>query len=161
MACCAPLVTTTSPSINSFKWSDWAGSVGVDYQPRYVPVSTRAEAAKKGSRFWGMSFPPPPGPVIAEAGSVPVHEGPAHEGDVLVRPQETQSRSLRKLAKQVLAAPSTLALWQASRAEPRLSPDGRLEERKERFAAVLETVRRGLSLRAKSGCGREFSAAFA
>jgi len=84
-----------------------------------------------------MSFPPPPAPVIAEAGS-----GPAHEGDVLVRPQASQSLSLRKLAKQVLAAPSTLALWQASRAEPRLSPDGRLEERKERFSAVLETVKR-------------------
>ncbi|MBW9060688.1 polysaccharide pyruvyl transferase family protein, partial [Agrobacterium pusense] len=52
------VAVSTSPSINSFKWSDWAGSVGVEYQPRYVPVSTRAEAAKKGSRFWGMSFPP-------------------------------------------------------------------------------------------------------
>jgi succinoglycan biosynthesis protein ExoV len=131
------VAVSTSPSINSFKWSDWAGTVGVEYQPRYVPVSTRAEAAKKGSRFWGMSFPPPPAPVIAEAGS-----GPALEGDVLVRPQASQSLSLRKLAKQVLAAPSTLALWQASRAEPRLSPDGRLEERKERFSAVLETVKR-------------------
>ena len=84
----------------------------------------------------------PRGRVFGVRGSVPAHEGPAHEGDVLVRPQETQPRSLRKLAKQVLAAPSTLALWQASRAEPRLSPDGRLEERKERFAAVLETVKR-------------------
>lgn len=136
------VAVSTSPSINSFKWSDWAGSVGVDYQPRYVPVSTRAEAAKKGSRFWGMSFPSPSAPVVAEAGSAQAHKSPAHEGDVLVRPQETQPRSLRKLAKQVLAAPSTLALWQASRAEPRLSPDGRLEERKERFAAVLETVKR-------------------
>ncbi|MCZ7930213.1 polysaccharide pyruvyl transferase family protein, partial [Rhizobium pusense] len=82
-----------------------------------------------------------PAPVVT-ADSVSALEGRAHEGDVMVRPQETQSRSLRKLAKQVLAAPSTLALWQASRAEPRLSPDGRLEERKERFAAVLETVKR-------------------
>ncbi len=89
-----------------------------------------------------MSFPSPSAPVVAEAGSAQAHKSPAHEGDVLVRPQETQPRSLRKLAKQVLAAPSTLALWQASRAEPRLSPDGRLEERKERFAAVLETVKR-------------------
>ena len=84
------VAVSTSPSINSFKWSDWAGSVGVEYQPRYVPVSTRAEAAKKGSRFWGMSFPPPPAPVVT-ADSVSALEGRAHEGDVMVRPQETQS----------------------------------------------------------------------
>lgn len=132
------VAVSTSTSINSFKWSDWAGSVGVKYEPRYVPVSTRAEAAKKGSKFWGMSFPPPPPPVnSAEHAS----SGHHHDGDVLVRPVQEQ-RALRKLAKQVLAAPSTLALWQASRAEPRLSPDGRLEERKERFQAVLETIKR-------------------
>lgn len=130
------VAVSTSPSINSFKWSDWAGTVGVEYQPRYVPVSTRAEAAKKGSRFWGMNFPAPPAPAIAETGAAP-----PHAGDVLVQ-QQTQSRPWRRLAKQVLAAPSTLALWRASRAEPRLSPDGRLEERKERFSAVLETVKR-------------------
>ncbi len=130
------VAVSTSQSINSFKWSDWAGSVGVAYEPRYIPVSTRAEAAKKGSKFWGMSFPPPPPPVIVERTSAAPHD----DGDVLVR-TETQ-RPLRKLAKQVLAAPSILALWQASRAEPRLSPDGRLEERKERFQAVLETVKR-------------------
>lgn len=130
------VAVSTSQSINSFKWSDWAGSVGVGYEPRYIPVSTRAEAAKKGSKFWGMSFPPPPPPVIVEHTSAAPHD----DGDVLVR-AETQ-RPLRKLAKQVLAAPSILALWQASRAEPRLSPDGRLEERKERFQAVLETVKR-------------------
>ena len=130
------VAVSTSQSINSFKWSDWAGSVGVTYEPRYIPVSTRAEAAKKGSKFWGMSFPPPPPPVIVEHTSAAPHD----DGDVLVR-AETQ-RPLRKLAKQVLAAPSILALWQASRAEPRLSPDGRLEERKERFQAVLETVKR-------------------
>ncbi|PVE55178.1 polysaccharide pyruvyl transferase family protein [Rhizobium rhizogenes] len=130
------VAVSTSQSINSFKWSDWAGSVGVAYEPRYIPVSTRAEAAKKGSKFWGISFPPPPPPVIVEHTSVAPHD----DGDVLVR-AETQ-RPLRKLAKQVLAAPSILALWQASRAEPRLSPGGRLEERKERFQAVLETVKR-------------------
>ena len=130
------VAVSTSQSINSFKWSDWAGSVGVAYEPRYIPVSTRAEAAKKGSKFWGMSFPPPPPPVIVEHTPAAPHD----DGDVLVR-AETQ-RPLRKLAKQVLAAPSILALWQASRAEPRLSPDGRLEERKERFQAVLETVKR-------------------
>ncbi|MFT4158513.1 MAG: polysaccharide pyruvyl transferase family protein, partial [Shinella sp.] len=43
---------------------------------------------------------------------------------------------------QVLAAPSTLALWQASRAEPQLSTDARLSERKARLYAVLEDVRR-------------------
>ncbi|MDS7595077.1 polysaccharide pyruvyl transferase family protein [Agrobacterium tumefaciens] len=130
------VAVSTSTSINSFKWSDWAGSVGVKYEPRYVPVSTRAEAAKKGSRFWGMNFPPPAPVAVADRPSEA-----KEEGDVLVRAQPTQ-KPLRKLAKQVLAAPSTLALWQASRAEPRLSPDGRLEERKERFAAVLETIKR-------------------
>ncbi|NWJ24236.1 polysaccharide pyruvyl transferase family protein [Rhizobium sp. RM] len=130
------VAVTTSTSINSFKWSDWAGTVDVKYEPRYVPVSTRAEAAKKGSRFWGMNFPPP-APVAVVEHDVAVRD----EGDVLVREQPAQ-KPLRKLAKQVLAAPSTLALWQASRAEPRLSPDGRLEERKERFAAVLETIKR-------------------
>jgi succinoglycan biosynthesis protein ExoV len=65
----------------------------------------------------------------------------SHDGELLVR-THPEPRSLRKLAKQVLAAPSTLALWQASRAEPRLSADGRLEERKERFQAVLETIKR-------------------
>jgi succinoglycan biosynthesis protein ExoV len=130
------VAVSTSTSINSFKWSDWAGSVGVKYEPRYVPVSTRAEAAKKGSKFWGMSFPPP-APVAVHEDSVSRPD----EGDVLVRPQAGQN-SLKHLAKQVLAAPSTLALWQASRAEPRLSPDGRLEERKDRFSAVIETIRR-------------------
>ena len=84
-----------------------------------------------------MSFSPPPPPVVVEQAST-AH---AHDSEVLVRPHEEQ-RSLRKLAKQVLAAPSTLALWQASRAEPRLSPDGRLEERKQRFQAVLETIKK-------------------
>jgi succinoglycan biosynthesis protein ExoV len=127
------VAVSTSTSINSFKWSDWAGSVGVKYEPRYVPVSTRAEAAMKGSKFWGMSFPPPP--------KVVEQSSDHHDGNVLVRPQAEQM-SLKKLAKQVLAAPSTFALWQASRAEPRLSPDGRLEERKDRFLAVLETIKR-------------------
>ncbi|WHA42771.1 polysaccharide pyruvyl transferase family protein [Agrobacterium larrymoorei] len=131
------VAVSTSTSINNFKWSDWAGSVGVRYEPRYIPVSTRAEAAKKGSKFWGMSFPPPPPAEVVSQPSSHVQE----DGDVLVR-AEQQGPSLRKLAKQVLAAPSSLALWQASRAEPRLSPDGRLEERKERFQAVLETVKR-------------------
>jgi succinoglycan biosynthesis protein ExoV len=46
------------------------------------------------------------------------------------------------MAKQVLAAPSALALWQARRAEPQLSADGVLAERKERFGAVLAGIRR-------------------
>jgi succinoglycan biosynthesis protein ExoV len=132
------VAVSTSTSINSFKWSDWAGSVGTQYEPRYVPVSTRLEAAKKGSRFWGMSFPPPAPVPVTEPGDHRVH----NDGDVLTRPQPAAQKPFRKLAKQVLAAPSTLALWQASRAEPRLSPDGRLEERKERFQAVIETVKR-------------------
>ena len=46
------------------------------------------------------------------------------------------------MVKQFLAAPSVLALWQASRQEPQLSPDGALESRKQRFYEVLEGVRR-------------------
>jgi succinoglycan biosynthesis protein ExoV len=46
------------------------------------------------------------------------------------------------MAKQLLAAPSVLALWQASRAEPRLSPVEVLDERKERFRTMLEGIRR-------------------
>lgn len=46
------------------------------------------------------------------------------------------------MAKQVLAAPSILALWQASRAEPQLSPDGALDALKSRFHEVLVGIRR-------------------
>ena len=46
------------------------------------------------------------------------------------------------MAKQALAAPSILALWQASRAEPRLSPDTVLNAKKAAFRDVLDGIRR-------------------
>ncbi|WP_117192109.1 polysaccharide pyruvyl transferase family protein [Rhizobium terrae] len=126
------VAVSTSRSINNFKWNDWANSVGTTYEPRYVPVSTRAEAVAKKERFWGVSFDSQ-------------HPAPANaqddHGDLLTRSQPSQT-GLRGVAKQLLAAPSVLALWQASRTEPRLSPEGKLEERKHRFRSVLKEIRR-------------------
>ncbi len=50
------VAVTTSRSINSFKWQDWATSLAVRYEPRQVPISSRAEAVTKGARFWGISY---------------------------------------------------------------------------------------------------------
>jgi succinoglycan biosynthesis protein ExoV len=127
------IAVSTSRAINNFKWSDWASSVRARYEPRYVPVSTRAEAVAKRSRFWGFRF---------DNEQKPASTRPAEPaGEVLTRPAPSQ-RGLRGMAKQALAAPSILALWQASRAEPHLSPDGALEERKQMFRAALDGVRR-------------------
>lgn len=127
------VAVSSSRSINNFKWNDWAASVGTTYEPRYVPVSTRAEAVAKRSRFWGISFD----------GQQPAHQAApdAHSGEVLTRTSPSQT-GLRGMAKQFLAAPSVLALWQASRAEPRLSPDETLAQRKEKFRMMLEGIRR-------------------
>lgn len=126
------IAVTTSSSINDFKWNDWAGSVGATYLPRFVPVSTRAEAIAKKTRFWGLPFDG--GNTKATADDVPA-------GDLLVRAERSR-QGVRGMVKQFLAAPSVLALWQASRQEPQLSPDGALESRKQRFYEVLEGVRR-------------------
>ena len=125
------IAVSTSRSINDFKWNDWASSVGVSYRPRFVPVSTRAEAVAKSSRFWGVQF------------RKEDRAGDAREpqGELLARPKQTQ-RGLRGFAKQFLAAPSVLALWQASRAEPQLSPEGALEALRGRFHETLEAIRR-------------------
>ncbi|WP_105384908.1 polysaccharide pyruvyl transferase family protein [Neorhizobium alkalisoli] len=128
------VAVSTSRSINNFKWNDWASSVGTTYEPRYVPVSTRAEAVAKHSRFWGMRFDKEQPTPHAAPDDIPA-------GDVITRPAPPQS-GLRCMAKQFLAAPSVLALWQASRAEPRLSPDSALEEKKQKFRAVLDGIRR-------------------
>lgn len=127
------VAVSSSRSINNFKWNDWAASVGTTYEPRYVPVSTRAEAVAKRSRFWGISFGDPQ----------PAHRAAPdpHGDEVLTRPHPSQT-GLRGMAKQFLAAPSVLALWQASRTEPRLSPDETLNERKEKFRTMLEGIRR-------------------
>lgn len=137
------IAVSSSRSINNFKWNDWATSVGVRYEPRYVPVSTRAEAVRKKSRFWGMRFDteqPAPAAALADAGPVEIDDA----GAVAIAPPRTQpsQTGLRGMAKQLLAAPSVLALWQASRAVPQLSDTRVLEDRKQRFRAVLEEIRR-------------------
>lgn len=129
------VAVTTSTNINNFKWNDWTNTVGVTYRPRQVPVSSRAEAIIKGTRFWGMEF---------EAQQDGAHQSGDNsaDGELLVRQRPSNRVTLRSAAKQMLAAPSALALWQASRAEPQLSADAALAERKDRFVAVLEGVRR-------------------
>lgn len=126
------VAVTTSSSINDFKWKDWASSVGANYQPRYVPVSTRAEAIAKKTRFWGFPF---------EGSSRRAPTAETAQGDVLVHARPSQA-GLRGAVKQFLAAPSVLALWQASRQEPQLSSDMALNSLKARFHDVLEGVRK-------------------
>lgn len=127
------IAVTTSRSINDFKWTDWAESVDVTYRPHQIPVSTRAEAIAKGSRFWGMNFD------STKVEGTP--DGMATDQTVITRSQPSQT-GIRGLAKQMLATPSILALWQASRAEPQLSPEGILENQKYRFREVLEGIRK-------------------
>lgn len=128
------VAVSTSDSINGFKWRDWAATVGVEHRPRRVPISSRAEAIVKGARFWGVDY----------EGRSAVRPAPGQAGDVAVAEaaRPASGASLRLAAKQVLAAPSTLALWQASRAEPQLSADTRLAARKAQLYDVLEDVRR-------------------
>jgi succinoglycan biosynthesis protein ExoV len=99
-----------------------------------VPISSRAEAITKGARFWGMDFD-------ADA---PKPEDPNRRSfdEGLVMTRVAAQSTLRTMAKQVLAAPSTLALWQARKAAPQLSADAVLAERKERFREVLAGIRR-------------------
>lgn len=127
------VAVTTSQSINSFKWNDWASTVGVTYAPKHVPISTRAEAIIKGGRFWGMEF----GRTVA-AEEDP-NKRPIDEGVLLAEPRQS---SLRGIAKQALAAPSTLALWQASKATPQLSADSVLSSRKQQLLEAIDGVRR-------------------
>ncbi|QRM57349.1 polysaccharide pyruvyl transferase family protein [Sinorhizobium sp. BG8] len=129
------VAVTTSSSINNFKWNDWASTLGVKYEPRHVPISSRAEAIIKGERFWGMDFdtkaPPPADPNQRE-----------FSDELLVAARDPKQTPLRSAAKQLLAAPSTLALWQACRATPELSRDQVLDDRKARLMNVLEGVKR-------------------
>lgn len=138
------VAVTTSRSINSFKWRDWATSLGVEYRPRQIPISSRAEAVSKGARFWGFGFEAPA--VAANDTSGPDHaEERSHGSDtnaLVMTRNDPQPSMLRSVAKQVLAAPSTLALWQARKARPQLSSDAVLSERKDRFRDVLAEVRR-------------------
>ncbi|MEF0940956.1 polysaccharide pyruvyl transferase family protein [Rhizobium sp. BR 362] len=127
------IAVSTSRAINSFKWNDWARSLGVTYAPKQIPVSTRAEAIAKGAKFWGVGFE-------RDEQAVEELEKDGHGGAaVLVDPQQTR---LRTMAKQALAVPSALALWQASKAKPQLSADAALANRKQRLFEVIEGVRR-------------------
>ncbi|WP_274631337.1 polysaccharide pyruvyl transferase family protein [Arvimicrobium flavum] len=129
------VAVSTSPNINSFKWQDWAATVGVAYRPRYIPVSSRAEAITKGARFWGVDF----------ANSEPQPDNPnerSFDDSLVMTRSDPRPSALRSAAKQLLAAPSTLALRQARKAEPQLSADGALAERKDRLREVLAGMRR-------------------
>lgn len=124
---------STSRSINSFKWNDWAQTVGVTYAPKHIPISTRAEAIIKGARFWGMDF----------ERNEPLADDPnRRQFDETLVATEPRQTSLRVMAKQALALPSALALWQASKAHPQLSADAALAQRKERFLEVIAGIRR-------------------
>ncbi|MEO9335932.1 polysaccharide pyruvyl transferase family protein [Mesorhizobium sp. SB112] len=129
------VAVSTSRSINSFKWSDWASTVHVAYKPQHVPVSSRAEAITKGARFWGVQF----------QGKQAVSEDPNKSGfdkSLVMTQQDPHQSPLRVLAKQVLAAPSTLALRSARKSKPQLSADSVLEAQKQKFRDVLAEIRR-------------------
>lgn len=129
------VAVSTSRCINSFKWRDWAASLRLTYRPRHVPVSSRAEAITKGARFWGVEFDT----------RTPEPDDPNRRGfdeSLVMTRGAPHPSTLRSVAKQVLAAPSTLALWQARRSEPQLSADSILAERKDRFREVLSGIRR-------------------
>lgn len=129
------VAVTTSRQINSFKWEDWAASLGLAYRPRRVPISSRAEAITKGARFWGVDF----------ERKAPDRDRPERpdmdETPVLTRAGPPGS-ALRDAVKHMLAAPSVFALRQARKAEPQLSADAALAGRKDRFRAVLDGIRR-------------------
>jgi hypothetical protein len=111
----------------------WESTIGVDYRPRQVPISSRAEAVTKGARFWGVDF----------SGKLPHSGGSDAAGLAEIMTRRDPARSmLRSLGKQALAAPATLALRQARKAAPQLSADAVLAERKDRFRDVLDTIRR-------------------
>jgi succinoglycan biosynthesis protein ExoV len=129
------VAVTTSQEINSFKWNDWAETVEIAYRPRRIPVSSRNEAMHKGARFWGMRFENK-----WKAVEDPNKRG-AGESLVMTKAEPRQS-AVRSMAKQVLAAPASLALRQASKAAPQLSSDTVLANRKERLLEIIAGVRR-------------------
>ena len=48
------IAVSTSHSINSFKWQDWAATVNVAYKPYHVPVSTRGRGDPPRARASGV-----------------------------------------------------------------------------------------------------------
>ena len=127
------VAVTTSQSINSFKWCDWAASLEVRYEPRRIPLSSRAEAVTKGAPFWGMNF---------AQREHPANGGRAPDAEMLVATHPESGSPLRAAAKKILALPAILALRKARMATPQLSADAVLAGKKERLGAVIETVRR-------------------
>lgn len=129
------VAVSTSRGINSFKWQDWAASLEVAYRPRHVPISSRAEAITKGARFWGLDFgraaPEPDDPRKRD-----------YDGVATLTRDDPGPSAMRSAAKQLLAVPSIMALRQAQRAEPQLSDDAVLDNRKARLRAVLDGIRR-------------------
>jgi succinoglycan biosynthesis protein ExoV len=125
------VAVSTSASINSFKWNDWARSLDLTYAPRRIALSSRAEAITKGARFWGVDY------------SSLAHDAPGGGGDLLLADrQTTQATGLRSLAKNLLGSPAALGLWRAARAKPQLSDGAILQARKDRLRSVLDEVRR-------------------
>lgn len=135
------VAVSTSASINSFKWNDWASTLGVTYNPVQVPISSRAEAKMKNASFWGVSF--------AEGEPAPENPNDKVVDEAVLRdvrgPKQTFTR---RIAKQALAAPAMLGLKKASRMQPQLSRDSALNERKARFMEVIEGIRRDYGLMA-------------
>lgn len=89
----------------------------------------------KGARFWGVDFD----------AHQPALEDPNKrqiDDSVMVAARSPKQTPLRVAAKQLLAVPSALSLWQATRAAPQLSADHILAERKDRFLEVIASVRR-------------------
>lgn len=125
------VAASTSASINSFKWNDWAKSLDLTYAPRRIALSSRAEAITKGARFWGMDY------------SGRAHGSPVRGGDLLLEERQTaQAQGVRSLAKSLLGSPAALGLWRAARATPQLSDGALLQARKDRLRSVLDEVRR-------------------
>lgn len=129
------VAVSTSRSINSFKWNDWARTVEVSYKPLHVPVSSRAEAILKGGRFWGFQFD-------GTATATGKRSGRGMTGMSSKDHRGVRRNGLRDLAKRGLALPSVYALRRAGKAEPGLSRDGVLERRKEQLFDVIQEIRR-------------------
>ncbi|RUU06428.1 polysaccharide pyruvyl transferase family protein [Mesorhizobium sp. USDA-HM6] len=127
------IAVSTSPSINHFKWDDWASSLGTTYRPHLLPVSSRAEASKKRVSFWGIK------PNAHDL--KPMVTDFAAEKEGLAHPTPS-GNFLRSKVKMLLAAPSVAGLSRAARQEPQLSCDGSLDRLKDRFREVLEAIRK-------------------
>jgi succinoglycan biosynthesis protein ExoV len=128
------IAVKSSHDYHSFKWKDWTASLNLTYQPQRIPPSTRAEAGAKSEPFWGF-----------QRGSADVDAEPGEARDAEAPPGTApgpRASVSRAIAKHILAAPAVLALRQARRAEPQLSSDATLADRKERLRVVLAGIRR-------------------